>query len=285
MACTDAGRKDQDNRVVIHEALLHAIGNAVLKQRTEIDIMHSTIHELGNTVLKQCEEHVRVRADNAENVELLHRAFGFPCAGSTKFAPLTQLPPFTHLPPLKQPVIDTASMTDDIAQEGRASKFPPNSEEYLVEKRLRHVGYARPDVLKPQSAVFKQPDLDTASTASSKRANAELVRSLRDLVCNNTNSFHYRTTCDGRVIHFNFIFLDHNDYRVICGNIPSDFNDYPRAKALCSLILDRTFRDVEAFAVACENALGTDIAGVALAGKIVSDTDVSSFCEVFPTDV
>jgi hypothetical protein len=116
-----------------------------------------------------------------------------------------------------------------------------------------------------------------------KAANADVVKVLHGLFNHNTNSFHYRTTSDGRVLHFNFIFLADSDLRVISGNIPSDFSDYPRAKALASLLLDRSFQSVEAFAVACENALGADIAKVSLAGKIVTDTDVSTFREAFPT--
>ena len=43
------------------------------------------------------------------------------------------------------------TVTDDTVQEGQAAKFPPNSEEYLVEQRLRHVRCRRPQVLKQQS--------------------------------------------------------------------------------------------------------------------------------------
>jgi hypothetical protein len=251
MACTETAR------IELHEKLLSAIGNQVIKQKMEIDLMHSTIHELGNTVLKQCEEHVRVRADNHENTELLRRAFGFPCAGSTKLAPLTQLAPITQLAPLKQSLIDMACMTDDIIKEGRASKVATNSEEYLVETRLFQAGYARPEVLKLHSAI---PVTQTSQPI-----------------------LHYRTTSDGRVLHFNFIKIPDSGLRVICGNIPSDFDDYPRAKALSSLLLDRSFQSVEAFAVACENALGADIANASLDGKIVTDADVCTFREAFPT--
>ena len=43
------------------------------------------------------------------------------------------------------------TVTDHAVQEGQAAKFPPNCEEYLVEQRLRHVGYRRLRVLKQQS--------------------------------------------------------------------------------------------------------------------------------------
>jgi len=44
------------------------------------------------------------------------------------------------------------TVTDHAVQEGQAAKFPTNSEEYLVEQRLCHVGYRRlPGVLKQQS--------------------------------------------------------------------------------------------------------------------------------------
>ena len=43
------------------------------------------------------------------------------------------------------------TVTDHAVQEGQAAKFPPNSEDYLVEQRSRHVGYRRLRVLKPES--------------------------------------------------------------------------------------------------------------------------------------
>ena len=42
------------------------------------------------------------------------------------------------------------TVTDDV-QEGQAAKFPPNSEDYLVEQRSRHVGYRRLRGLKQES--------------------------------------------------------------------------------------------------------------------------------------
>jgi hypothetical protein len=132
-----------------------------------------------------------------------------------------------------------------------------NSDESLVETRLCQSGYARPEVLKVHTGI---PVTQTPQPV-----------------------LQYRTTSEGRVLHFRFILLPDSGLRVICGNIPSDFDDYPRAKALSSLLLDRSFLSVEAFAVACENALGADIANVSLDGKIVTDADVSTFREAFPT--
>ena len=111
MACKDA------ERIELIERTVEAIGQAVLKQRVELDAIHSTIHELGNTVLKQREEHLRVQADNLENVELfrcanfentelLRRAFGFPSAGSTQLAPITQPMQPVQLPCLKQKIAE-----------------------------------------------------------------------------------------------------------------------------------------------------------------------------------
>jgi hypothetical protein len=43
------------------------------------------------------------------------------------------------------------TVTDDTVQEGQAAKFPPNSDDHLVEQRLLHVGYRRLRGLKPES--------------------------------------------------------------------------------------------------------------------------------------
>jgi hypothetical protein len=43
------------------------------------------------------------------------------------------------------------TVTDDTVQEGQAAKFPPNSEDYLVEQRSRHVGSQRTRDLKLES--------------------------------------------------------------------------------------------------------------------------------------
>jgi len=114
MACNDV------KRIELIERTVEAIGQAVLKQRVELDAIHSTIHELGDTVLKQREEHLRVQADkfenvelfrcaNFENTELLRRAFGLPSAGSTQLAPITQASQPTQpmqLPCFKQKIAE-----------------------------------------------------------------------------------------------------------------------------------------------------------------------------------
>ena len=63
-------------------------------------------------------------------------------------------------------------------------------------------------------------------------------------------------------------FVDRTDYRVLCTTSVSDLLDYPRGKALVSLLHNQCFGGVEEFAVACLNALGADLDTCALEGKI-----------------
>jgi hypothetical protein len=63
-------------------------------------------------------------------------------------------------------------------------------------------------------------------------------------------------------------FADRKDYRVLCTTSVSTLLEYPRGKALVSLLHNQCFGGVEEFAVACLNALGADLDTCALEGKI-----------------
>jgi len=63
-------------------------------------------------------------------------------------------------------------------------------------------------------------------------------------------------------------FVDRTHYRVLCTMSVSQLLDYPRGKALVSLLHNQCFGGVEEFAVACLNALGADLDTCALEGKI-----------------
>jgi len=70
-------------------------------------------------------------------------------------------------------------------------------------------------------------------------------------------------------LRFAACFVDHStDYRVRCTTPVSQLLDWPRGKALVSLLHNQCFAGVEEFAVACLNALGADVDTCALDGKI-----------------
>ena len=104
-------------------------------------------------------------------------------------------------------------------------------------------------------------------------ANTELVLALHAGTWKDSFAFTYSTSHGGEVLRFEGTFVDRHDYKVFCSTTPEVLRGYPRGKALVSLLCDRMFAGVEAFAVACENALGDDVDTVALEGKIARDHD------------
>jgi hypothetical protein len=82
--------------------------------------------------------------------------------------------------------------------------------------------------------------------------------------------FELRTNFfQGMMHHFKAIFVDLTPTsNVLCTNSIEEFDKYPRANALKSLLFDKCFRSVEAFTVACRNALGDNIETFDLAGCI-----------------
>ena len=83
-----------------------------------------------------------------------------------------------------------------------------------------------------------------------------------------TFKFEFRTDSH----HFEGTFVDLTQKsKVLCTTTEETFDKYPRAKALKSLLFDQCFPDVEAFAVACRNALGDNIETFDLAGCIFVD--------------
>ena len=81
-------------------------------------------------------------------------------------------------------------------------------------------------------------------------------------------TFEFRTEFGGTLHHFEAQFVDLKDFKVLCTTTKETFFKYPRAYALTSLFHDKCFSDVEAFAVACRNALGDDIQTEPLPGSI-----------------
>jgi len=75
----------------------------------------------------------------------------------------------------------------------------------------------------------------------------------------NVTGFEYHTSLDNKALVFQAYFFDRASFPV-CNRTPEEvLRSYPRANALVSLLKDQRFAGVEAFAVACENALGGDV--------------------------
>ncbi len=87
-----------------------------------------------------------------------------------------------------------------------------------------------------------------------------------------TPSFEFEVSTNffqGMMHHFKAMFVDLTPTsKVLCTNSAEEFDKYPRANALKSLLLDKCFPSVEAFTVACRNALGDNIKAFDLAGNI-----------------
>jgi hypothetical protein len=103
-------------------------------------------------------------------------------------------------------------------------------------------------------------------------ANTELVLALHAGSWKDRADFTYTSRCWSISPHqpllFHGTFADRHEYKVFCSTPPEVLRAYPRGNALVSLLCDRTFAGVEAFAVAVENALGEDVTTVLLDGKI-----------------
>ena len=81
-------------------------------------------------------------------------------------------------------------------------------------------------------------------------------------------TFEFRTEFGGTLHHFEAQFVDLKDFEVLCTTTKDAFAKYERGNALTSLLYDSCFSDVEAFAVACRNALGDNLETLPLAGSI-----------------
>ena len=76
--------------------------------------------------------------------------------------------------------------------------------------------------------------------------------------------FEYVTNHDNHGLIFHGSFIDRASYPVCCTTPAHVLRTYPRGKALVSLLHNQRFPGVEAFALACQNALGEDIESVPL---------------------
>ena len=98
--------------------------------------------------------------------------------------------------------------------------------------------------------------LRNATDAAAARTSGMLERRVAK-----TLTFEFRT--EG--YHFEGMWLDGAGNKVLAGSINKE---YARAQAIASLIDDNCFRSVEAWVVACRNALGDNIDKFPLAGAI-----------------
>lgn len=96
-------------------------------------------------------------------------------------------------------------------------------------------------------------------------ANERAVRELHATAWEpGVTGFEYITKHDNKGLAFHGSFVDRAEYKVLCTTPAHVLRTYPRGNALVSLLHDQRFPGVEAFAVACQNALGEDIESVPL---------------------
>ena len=82
------------------------------------------------------------------------------------------------------------------------------------------------------------------------------------------HQFEFRTDVGGTPHIFEAQFEDLATFKVMVTSTKETLATYPRGNALKSLLFRQPFPDVEAFAVACRNALGDNIETFDLAGCI-----------------
>ena len=81
-------------------------------------------------------------------------------------------------------------------------------------------------------------------------------------------TFEFRTNFGGTPHCFVAQFVDCKHFNLLCCNTEHTLEQYDRGNALKSLLFRQSFLDVEAFAVACRNALGDNLETFDLAGSI-----------------
>jgi hypothetical protein len=132
-----------------------------------------------------------------------------------------------------------------------------------------------------QSAAIAEFKEHTPSEADMQaKTNEEVERSLHeDALAKKFHSFEYRLKWNGRAVapngghtvRFEAKFVDLARFEVCCTFTEGHMRRYPRGNTVASMLFGRTFAGVEAFAVACHNALGDDVASVPLDGRICVD--------------
>jgi hypothetical protein len=133
MTLDNSFASDEDIREEYSEAALEHIEASLSIDETDIDY-DSTAEQLHNLVLLL---HQHAQQTTEQTVERVQRDRG----GRGTLASDT----------VTDGTIVSDTVTDDAVQGGQAAKFPPNSEDYLVEQRSRHVGYRRLRGFKPES--------------------------------------------------------------------------------------------------------------------------------------
>ena len=101
-----------------------------------------------------------------------------------------------------------------------------------------------------------------------QRGNMHFCALLQMHVGKKISGFELRTDFEGSEYRFEAAFLDGTGTKVLAADTNKD---YARAKALASLLDDKCFPSVEAWVVACRNALGDNIDTFPLAGAIFVD--------------
>ena len=127
-----------------------------------------------------------------------------------------------------------------------------------------------------------QDERDLPAIGLSQHSNAELARLMHnDALAKNFVSFEYRVYWNGtaispkggHVVRFEAAFVDLQRFEVCCTMSEARMRRYPRGNAVASMLFGRTFPGVEAFAVACHNALGGNEDSVPLDGRIYVYTE------------
>jgi len=123
-------------------------------------------------------------------------------------------------------------------------------------------------------------DMDTTKQDMPAPTNADIVRYLHRVsmhfamfkpIMDQSLSFHqfeFRTEVGGTPHIFEAQFENLATFNVMVTSTKETLATYPRGNALKSLLFRQPFPDVEAFAVACRNALGDNIQTFPLAGSI-----------------
>jgi hypothetical protein len=132
-----------------------------------------------------------------------------------------------------------------------------------------------------QSAAIAEFKEHTPSEADMQaQINEQVVCSLHeDALAKKFHSFEYRlkwngsavSPTGGHTVRFEAKFVDLARFEVYCTFTEGRMRRYPRGNTVVSMLFGRTFAGVEAFAVACHNALGDDVASVYLDGRIGVD--------------
>jgi hypothetical protein len=121
------------------------------------------------------------------------------------------------------------------------------------------------------------PLSDIPATGPALVLNEDIERRLRDdALAKNFANFEYRVRWNGKAadpkgghrVRFEATFVDLKRFEVTCTMSEGWLRRYPRGNVCASMLYGRTFPSIEAFAVACQNAMGENVTSVSLDGSI-----------------